>query len=133
MLVHKGRALTRLGQCEEALKVFGTAESKCPEVKFETIVLIDRSNCLKALGRFEDAYRAGELVVGRGDTDIATLAMQYMAECRIAQGRAQEALAICRDLLRRLPCPLVPGEQVQAGIENCVTRLEKLQPKGKPS
>lgn len=131
-LVHKGRALTRLARCDDALSSFDSAHMMCPNGKYEANILIDRSNCLMALRRYDEAYDAASAVLSFRDDDLATLAMQYMAECRMWQSRVQESLALYRDLLKRLPCRLVQENHIQAGIKNGMTYLEKLHPLGRP-
>lgn len=132
ILVHKGQALTRLARCDEALSAFNEAQAIYPNGEYETDMLISRSNCLTALGRYDEAYDKASQVLARGNEEMATLAMQYMADCRMWQGKVQESLELYRDLLKRLPCRLVQEEQVQAGIRNGMAYLEKFRSQVEP-
>jgi len=128
----KGRSLTRLAHCEEALRTFDEAHDMNPNGKFEADILIGRSNCLSYLARYDEAYNAANQVLIRGDVEKATLAMQYMAECRMWQSRVSEALELYVAIQKRLPCRLVEEERIRTGIKNAMARLEKLKPQGKP-
>ena len=132
-LFSKGRALVKLARYDEALRVFDAAHGVFPEGNSESEMLIERSNCLIALDRFEEAYNSAIQVLDRGDEDLATLAMQHLAECRLWQRRAQEALEWYAAIQKRLPCRLVQEERIQKGITNAMTYLERLHPQGRPS
>jgi tetratricopeptide (TPR) repeat protein len=132
-LFFKGQALVRLARYDEALCAFDAAHSIYPEGHFETNTLIERSNCFVAFGRYGEAYDTASQVLNRGDEEMATLAMQYMAECRMWQSRVPEALELYAVIQKRLPCRLVQEERIQTGIKNAMTYLEKLHPQGKPS
>jgi len=125
----RGRSLTYLGRCEEALCALDAAHTASVDGKHETDMLIDRSNCLLALSRYDEAYEAASLVLPRGDEEMATLAMQYMAECRMWQSRVPEALEIYAAIEKRLPCRLVQEERIQTGIMNAMAYLEKQSPR----
>lgn len=126
VLFLKGRALTGLARCDEALRVFDEAHSLCPEGRFETDILLDRSNCLLYLARYDEAYDAANQILTRGDEEKATLALQYMAECRMWQSRVPEALKLYVDIRKRLPSKLVEEERIETGFKNALARLEKL-------
>ncbi len=132
LLAYKGRALTYLARPEESLVALEQAHKMFPEGKRETDILIDQANCMMALKRYEDAYMAASQVHRLDSGETATLAMQYMAECRMWQGRVQESLTLYRDLLKKLPCRLVNEERIQDGIRNGMAYLEERRPQGKP-
>jgi tetratricopeptide (TPR) repeat protein len=132
-LAYRGDALTGLARCNEALESLNEAHTLFPDGERETAILIDQSNCLLGLDRYEDAYVAASLVLNRGDEEMATLAMQYMAECRMWQSRVPEALEWYAAIQKRLPSRLVQEERIQKGITNAMAYLEKLHPPGRPS
>ncbi len=129
-LALKGRSLTRLMRCDEAIRAFDEARNMYAEGKFETDMLLDRSNCLLYLARYDEAYKTANQVLPRGDEEMATLAMQYMAECRLRQSKIPEALELYAAIQERLPCRLVQEERIQAGIKNAIAYLEKRSPTG---
>ena len=129
----KGRALVVLTRYDEALCAFDATQGIDPDGKFETLILIERSNCYIAFGRYGEAYDSASRVLSRDDGEMATLAMQYMAECRMWQSRVPEALELYSAIQKRLPCKLVQEERIQTGIKNAMVYLEKLRPQGKPS
>lgn len=129
----KGRSLVQLARYDEARCVFDSAHGIEPDGKFETLMLIERSNCFIAFGRYGEAYDTASQVLARGDYEMATLAMQYMAECDLGLGRASDALRLYAEIGTRLPCSLVQEERIQTGIKNAMTYLEKRHPQGKPS
>jgi tetratricopeptide (TPR) repeat protein len=132
-LAYRGDALTGLARCDEALESLSEAHSMFPDGERETAILIDQSNCLLALDRYEDVYAAASQVLNRGDEEMATLAMQDMAECRMWQSRVPEALELYAAVLKRLPYRLVQEERIQKGITNAMTYLEKNLPTRRPS
>ena len=129
----KGRCLVRLKRCDEALDAFDAAHDINPEGEFETDMLIERSNCLLFAGRFGEAYSTASQVLSRSDDDMATLAMQYMAESRLWQREPREALALYASIQKRLPCPFIQEERIQNGIKSAVAQLEAAQPPSAPS
>jgi tetratricopeptide (TPR) repeat protein len=124
-LAYKGSALTWLGRCQEALMVLDEAHLMNPNGERQTAILIDQANCLLALDHYDDSYDAAQRVLGRGDEEMTTLAMLYMAECRMWQARASDALQIYVEIRRRLPCRLVAEDRVQLGMDRAVAYLEK--------
>jgi tetratricopeptide (TPR) repeat protein len=132
-LAYKGSALIWLARPDEALALLADAHAMYPDGEREISILVNQANCLMALDRYDEAYNAASQVLNRGDEEMATLAMQHMAECRMWQGKVQESLELYRDLLKRLPCRLVQEERIQAGIKNGMAYLEKRSPQGKPS
>jgi tetratricopeptide (TPR) repeat protein len=123
----RGRCLTALMRSEEALLAFDAARDLDSEGKYETDMLIERSNCLLALSRFDEAFNSANQVLSRNNGEMATLAMQYMAECRMWQSRVPEALKLYVSLQKRLLCRLISEERIQTGIRNAMTYLEKQQ------
>ena len=132
-LYFKGRSLARLERYDEALCAFDEAHCICPEGHFETDMLVARSNCFLALSRYDEAYESASQVLSRDDQDMATFAMQQMAESRLWQSRASEALELYGAIQKRLPCRLVQEERIQTGIKNAMSHLETQHPSGKPS
>jgi tetratricopeptide (TPR) repeat protein len=129
----KGRSLTRLARCVEALQTFDEAHNLYADGRFEADMLLDRANCLLYVARYDAAYNAARQVLTRGDNEMATLAMQYMAESRLWQGKPSDALELYAAIQKRLPCRLVQESRIQAGIRNAMAYLEKNHPRGKPS
>jgi tetratricopeptide (TPR) repeat protein len=132
-LAYKGSALVGLARCEEALYALKEAHDMYPDGERETAILIDQSNCLLALDQYDEAYNAASRVLNRDDGEMAVLATQYMAECRMWQARVPEALRLYTDVQKRLPCRLVEEERIRGGIAKCMAYLEKVRPQGKPS
>lgn len=132
-LAYKGRALIWLAQPNEALASLEEAHMMFPEGERETEILVDKANCLLALDQYNEAYDTASHVPNRGDEELATLAMQHMAECRMWQGRVQESLAVYNDILKRLPCRLVDEARIREGVRNGMAYLEKRRPHGKPT
>lgn len=128
-----GHSLTRLARCTEALSAYARAREILPDGKFEIDVLIAESNCLMALGRYDESFEKASRALNGSDSELAALAMQYMAECRVLQGRVPAALRLYADLRKRLPCRLVDENRVQIGITNCMNYLEKQRPPSRSS
>jgi tetratricopeptide (TPR) repeat protein len=131
-LAYKGSALIGLRRPQDALAVLDQAHRMNPEGRRETAILIDQANWLLALDRYDESYDAANRVLCRGDEEMATLAMQYMAECRMWQGRVPEALKIYSEIRKRLPNRLVPEDRIQLGMERAISFLEKRSPQDKP-
>jgi tetratricopeptide (TPR) repeat protein len=132
ILFLKGRSFVQLARYDEALCTLDAAHGIYPEGKFETNILIEQSNCFVAFGRYGEAYDTASQVLSRGDEEMSTLAMQYMAECDIGIGRVSEALRMYSEIQKRLPCRLVQEERIKEGMSNCISYLEKVCPQGKP-
>jgi tetratricopeptide (TPR) repeat protein len=138
-LVHLRRATDALEWLDKAHALYpteGAARDGTERLIFgwvEPNIQVHRANCLLALDRLDEAFDAASQVLRKNDSDLATLAMQYVAECRVWQGREEEALRIYADLKKRLPCRLVDEDRIEKGIANCVSRLEKRRPSTKPS
>ncbi len=129
----KGRCLVSLKRYDEALDVLDLAHGIDPEGSFETDLLIERSNSLIALGRYDEAYSTARQVLSRSNDDMATLAMQHMAECRLWQRKPREALGLYASIQKRMPSAFVQEERIQKGIKNAMEQLEKSGLQGKPS
>ena len=119
-----------LGRPEDALVALAEAHAMYPNGERETAILVDRANCLMTLDRYDESYDAAQQVLNRGDEEMSTLAMQYMAECRMWQSRVPEALEIYVAIQKRLPCRLVQEERIQSGIRNATAHLEKRNQRG---
>lgn len=147
LCLFKGEALVHLRKAQEALEwldqghaLFPTVEStsSIEEEKIfgwvEPNIQVNRANCLLALDRLDESINAASEVIKFSDhPDLCTLALQYMAECRVWQGREREALGIYAELKKRLPCRLIDENRMNQVIANCMSRLEKRQSLGKPS
>jgi len=132
-LAYRGRALTYLQRWQESLESLDAAHRMFPEGNRTTDILIDKSLCMMMFNRYEEAFHLASQAQRREHGDMATLAMQYMAECDLGLGRAADALKLYSAIQKRLPCRLVQEERIQTGIMNALAYLEKLHPQGKPS
>jgi tetratricopeptide (TPR) repeat protein len=129
----KGQSLVELARYDEALSEFDEARTIYPDGELETNMLIERSNCLLALSRYDETYGTASLILARGDEEMATLALQYMAESRMWQARASEALELYVAVQRRLPSRFVQEQRIKIGMKNAIAYLEKHRPYSKPS
>lgn len=128
----KGQCFVRLKAFDEALCAFDAAHSMDSEGHLETEMLIERANCYLARDRYAEAYELASQVQGRGDGEFSTLAMQYMAECRLGQRRVEEAMNLYCELQKRLPCRLIDEERIETGIRNGMTYLKRCHPQSGP-
>ncbi len=141
----KGVSLTSLKRPSEGLECLDAAHSLYPSEasagdetersifrRLEPRIQIARANCLLGLDHYEDSYFAAEKVKSFDDAELAALALQYMAECRVWQGRVPEALEIYADLKKRLPCRFVDEERIKTGVANCVSYLERIRGAARP-
>jgi tetratricopeptide (TPR) repeat protein len=131
-LVRRGNALTRLARCDEALDSLAAAHAMLPDGKDEVDILITRSNCQIALQRYNEAYDSASKVKDHGNEEMATLAMQYMGDCRMFQSRVSEALDLYIAIRMKLPSRFVQREQIENRISNTIAYIEKLHPQTKP-
>jgi tetratricopeptide (TPR) repeat protein len=131
-LFYKGKSLVQLARYEEALDAFDAANAISPNGQYLNNELIERSNCLIALNRFDEAFDAAHRAATGSDKELAILALQHMAECRLWQKRASEALTLYLELQKKLPCANVDEERVQRGISNAMAFLEKQSCQRKP-
>jgi len=146
LYLFKAEAHIRLRQPIDALNLLDQAHALYPRKKdgrgeveeqiinwVEPQIQINRANCLLALDRFEEAFDAASESLKWADDDWAALARQYMAESRLWQGRADEALKIYLDLKKELPSRFVDEGRVDRGLANCMSYIEKRRGPGKPS
>jgi len=146
LCLFKGDALLHLRRPEQALEWLDRGHELYPTIEagssaeerqifgwVEPNIQINRANCLLAFDRYEESFQAAEQVRKFDKPDLATLAMQYMAECRVRQCRVPEALEIYSRLKERLPCRLVDESRIREGISNCMSYLEKQKPSSRPS
>jgi tetratricopeptide (TPR) repeat protein len=124
-LAYKGQALAFLQKWEDALTSSEEAHKICQGGQMEADILINKSLCLKALGRYEEAYATASQVQKWNSVEMATLAMQYMAECRLWQGRIPEAGKLYMEIQKRLPCRLVDEKRIKEGMSQCIASLGK--------
>jgi tetratricopeptide (TPR) repeat protein len=146
LCLFKGEALLHLHRTVEALEWLDRGHELYPTIEtassteerqifawVEPNIQINRANCMLAFDRYEESFQAAEQVLKFDKADLATFAMQYMAECRLWQRRVPEALEIYAKLKKRLPCRLVDESRIQQGIDNCMTYLGKQRPPSRPS
>jgi tetratricopeptide (TPR) repeat protein len=147
MYLFKGEALLHLRRPEEALEWLDKAHALYPtdegassieERKIyawvEPNIQVNRANCLLALDRLDESVKAAQEVMKFEDhPDLCSLALQYVGECRVWQGRIQEALNVYAELKKRLPCRLIDEKRMNQVITNCMACLEKQRPPGRPS
>lgn len=147
LCLFKGEALLHLRRPEEALEWLDRAHALFPTVEststieesqifgwVEPNVQVNRANCLLALDRLDDSIDAAQEVMKfRDHPDLCALALQYVGECRVWQGRVQEALEVYAELKRRLPCRLVDEDRMNRVIANCMNYLERQRPFSRPS
>jgi tetratricopeptide (TPR) repeat protein len=142
----KGRALARLWRWDEALEWLDKAHSMYPcEADIpdedtrrhihwaETRILLNKAYCFIGLKRFDEAFEMSRHVYESEDGWEKTTAMQQMADCKLWQGKASEALELYVDVKKRLPDTSISEEYVQARIVQCMDYIEKCRPNGKPS
>ena len=106
LLAYRGSALVFLGRREEALVSLTEAHMMYPDGERETDILFDQANCMNELKKYREAYCLLEQVLKRESGEMATLAMQYMADCCMGLGKVSEALKLFADILKKLPCSL---------------------------
>jgi tetratricopeptide (TPR) repeat protein len=146
LYLFKAEAHIRLRQTDDALNLLDQAHALYPqktsardEVEEQIInwvepqIQINRANCLMAVDRFEEAFNAASESLKWADGDWAALARQYMAECRLWQGRAEEALEIYVELKKTLPSRFVDEVRVDTGLANCMRYIKKKRVPRKPS
>jgi len=131
-LAYMGSALIFLGRREEALVSLTDAHKMYPDGERETDILFDIANCMNELKRYQEAYFLLEQVLKRESGEMATLAMQHMADCCVGLGRISEALKLFADILKKLPCSLVREEYIRERIKTCMDFQEKCSPQTKP-
>jgi tetratricopeptide (TPR) repeat protein len=123
----RGHAFYPSEECtpdETALRIFGWVEP---------LIQTNRANCLMVFDRFEEAFQAASEALRLSKGDLATFAMEQMAECRHWQTRVPEALELYLEVKKRLPCRLVDEKRNETGITNCMIYLEKRRGSSQPS
>jgi len=146
LCLFKGEALLHLREAVEALAWLDRAHDLYPTKEstscidearifnwVEPSIQIKRANCLLSLDRFEESFKAAKEVANFDQPELGTLALQYMGECRVLQGRVLEALDIYSELKKKLPCRLIDEDRMNQVINNCMNYLEKQQPQSQPS
>jgi tetratricopeptide (TPR) repeat protein len=142
----KGRALARMWRWDEALDWLDKAHAMYPsEVDItdedtrkhvhwaEARILLNKAYCFIGLKRFDEAFELSKQVYESEDGWEKTRAMQQMADCRLWQGRAADALKLYVDVKKRLPCSAVSDKYIQDRIVQCMDYIEKYGPHSKPS
>jgi tetratricopeptide (TPR) repeat protein len=146
LCLFKGQALLRLRRVKEALEWLDKAHALYPSEEstpnetersifgwVEPDIQVNRASCLLGLDRLDEAFQSATNVLKWTDGDLATFALQHMAECRVWQRRVPEALKLYADLKMRLPCRLVDQDRIEKGITNCMNYLDRHRPSNKPS
>lgn len=146
LCLYKGMALERLSRWNEALEWLEKAhtmypnEASAPDQDMlqhfrlaETEILFNKARCMMGLKRFDEAYEFSKQTYELAESDTKTVAMQYMADCRMWQGRVMESLNLYLDIQKRPPCVSVRAECIQDRISSCIDYLEKCKPNNKPS
>lgn len=125
----KGKALARLHQWQDALAWLTKALKLYPNEIGEqwrtTDILCDMVVTLMGLERFDEAYEAANQIRARENGDLNTVAIHYMAACRLSQRRFSEAAELYQLLESRLPCHLVDVAQAKHEMEICERALQK--------
>jgi tetratricopeptide (TPR) repeat protein len=142
----KGRALARMWRWDEALDWLDKAHAMYPSEAdihdedtrkhvhwAEARILLNKAYCFIGLKRFDEAFELSKQVHDSEDGWEKTQAMQQMADCRLWQGRASEALKLYVDVKKRLPCSAVSDEYIQDRIVQCMDYIEKYGAHNKPS
>jgi tetratricopeptide (TPR) repeat protein len=71
-LAYKGSALVGLDRCPQALSALAEAHRMNPNGDRETAILIDQANCLLALDKYDESYKAASQVPSlESATDLA--------------------------------------------------------------
>jgi tetratricopeptide (TPR) repeat protein len=146
LCLYKGQALLGLKRASDALEwldrghaIYPSEESAPDETArrifgwVEPLIQTNRANCLMVFDRFEEAFQAASEALRLSKGDLATFAMEQMAECRHWQARVPEALELYLEVKKRLPCRLVDEKRNQTGITNCMIFLEGLRGSSQPS
>jgi tetratricopeptide (TPR) repeat protein len=144
LCLYMGMALERLSRWNEALEWLERANELYPTEESatnhdmlqhyqwaETEILFNKARCMMGLKRFDDAYEFSNRAYELAEGDTKTVAMQYMADCRMCQGRVTESLRLYLDIQKRSPCVSVRAECIQDRISSCVDYLEKCKPNSK--
>jgi tetratricopeptide (TPR) repeat protein len=144
LYLYKGMALERLSRWHEALEWLERAHEMYPTEESatdqdmrkhyqwaETEILFNKARCMMGLKQFDVAYEISKQAHELAEGDTKTVAMQYMADCRMWQGRVTESLRLYLDIQKRPPCVSVRAECIQDRINSCIDYLEKCKPNSK--
>lgn len=142
----KGRALARMWRWDEALDWLDKAHAMYPseaDIPDEDTrkhvhwagarILLNKAYCFIGLKRFDEAFELSKHIYESEDGWEKTQALQQMADSRLWQGRASEALQLYVDVKKRLPCSTVSDEYIQDRIVQCMNYIEKYRLHSKPS
>jgi tetratricopeptide (TPR) repeat protein len=139
LYLYRGMALERLSRWDEALEWLKRAHEMYPTREcapnqwVEIEILFNSARCMMGLKRFDEAYELSKLAYESGDEITKTVAMQYMADCRMWQGRLEESLKLYLEIQQRPPCVSVKAELIQDRINACMDYLEKRKSPSAPS
>jgi len=142
----KGRALARMWRWDEAIDWLDRAHAMYPSEAdipdedtrrhvhwAEEGILLNKAFCFIGIKRFDEAFEMSRRVCERAEGWEKTQAMQQMADCRLWQGKALEALALYIEIQKRLPDSSISGEWICDRIVQCTEYIEKCRPISKPS
>jgi tetratricopeptide (TPR) repeat protein len=142
----KGRALARMWRWDEAIEWLDKAHAMYPSEAdipdedtrrhvhwAEEGILLNKAFCFIGLRRFDEAFEMSRRVYEKAEGWGKTQAMQQMADSRLWQGRASEALALYIDIQKRLPDSSISDECIRDRIVQCTDYIEKCRAKSKPS
>lgn len=94
-----GRAYERLGMLDQAIDTYERALHADVQDPFASEVRLALADCLRAVGREDDARSLLEAMQQSGSKPWSRRAARRSAEWELASGRSDECLAICRELL----------------------------------
>jgi len=142
----KGKALERLGRWEEALDWLERAhstfpnEASCPDETTrrifswtETEILFNKSRCMCGLNKYQEAHELAQQAYERSHGAIKTLALMYMANCKLMNGNFRDALKLYIDIQKQLPCRTISIDRLEEGIKRCREQMELRGTENKPS
>ncbi len=89
-------------------------------------ILRDKAFCLLDLNRFDEAYEVANELREREEGDMKTLALRYMAYCKVSLGNYAEALKLYQNIQERLPSRLVEAARIQDEVQICMDALGKI-------
>ncbi len=144
LCLYKGMALERLSRWDEALEWLEKAHSMYPDEASapdqgmiqhfhwaETEILFNQARCMFALNRYDEAFELSKRAYDFTTGDTRTVAMAYMANALVMQGKYSEALRMYIEIQELLPCRSVRADQIQEGVSRCMDFLGKSMPQSK--